>query len=499
MEKYLINPNQKLSKISKDIYGHFSEHLGRCVYEGLFVGEASKIPNINGMRCDVVNALKEIDIPVLRWPGGCFADEYHWRDGVGAASQRKKMVNTHWGGVVEDNSFGTHEYFELCRQLGCDSYINGNVGSGTVEEMNEWVEYMTFDGLSPMAELRRKNGREKPWKIKYFGVGNESWGCGGNMDPEYYGCLYKRYNTYVRDYDSKNKITRIACGANVDDYHWTQEVMKKVKHKAQGISLHYYTIPGDSWENKGSATDFTVSEYYKTLARAYRIEELISNHIAVMDCVNPQKWVKLVIDEWGTWYDVEPGTNPGFLYQQNTMRDAMVAAISLNVFNKHSDRIMMANIAQTVNVLQAMILTDAEKMLLTPTYYVFKLFKEHQSNTLLGSFITTDKINSSEADLSCPRLIESASIDENGFIYATVANISDSEEREIYCQIADRKIKAVNAQQLSGAISDKNDFDSTDRVTIKPHRLNEIYTDGFKTVLPPCSVVKFVIETDENE
>lgn len=378
MDKYLINPNHKISKINKDIYGHFAEHLGRCIYEGIYVGENSKIPNVNGMRIDVVNALKDMGIPVLRWPGGCFADEYHWKDGIGDKANRKKMINTHWGGVVEDNSFGTHEYFELCRQLGCDTYINGNVGSGSVKEMNEWVEYMTFDGVSPMAELRKQNGSEKPWKINYFGVGNESWGCGGNMDPEYYGCLYKRYNTYVRDYNSNNKIKRIACGPNVDDYHWTREVMDKVKHHAQGISLHYYTIPGDTWEHKGSATEFNTKEYYKTLAKAYRIEELINNHIAVMNSVNPQQWVNLVVDEWGTWYDVEPGTNPGFLYQQNTMRDAMVAALTLNIFNKHSDRIMMANIAQTVNVLQAMILTDAQKMVLTPTYYVFKMFKEHQ-------------------------------------------------------------------------------------------------------------------------
>ena len=335
------------------------------------------------------------------------------------------MINTHWGGVVEDNSFGTHEYFELCRQLGCDTYINGNVGSGSVKEMNEWVEYMTFDGVSPMAELRKQNGSEKPWKINYFGIGNESWGCGGNMDPEYYGCLYKRYNTYVRDYNSNNKIKRIACGPNVDDYHWTREVMDKVKHHAQGISLHYYTIPGDTWEHKGSATEFDTKEYYKTLAKAYRIEELINNHIAVMNSVNPQQWVNLVVDEWGTWYDVEPGTNPGFLYQQNTMRDAMVAALTLNIFNKHSDRIMMANIAQTVNVLQAMILTDAQKMVLTPTYYVFKMFKEHQNNMLLGSFITTDKIDSKEAKRSCPQLIESASIDENDIIYSTVVNVAD--------------------------------------------------------------------------
>lgn len=494
MAKLHIRPDVVKGHINPEIQGHFSEHLGRCIYEGLYVGENSPIPNTNGMRNDVVEALKEIHIPVLRWPGGCFADEYHWKDGIGPKENRKKMINTHWGGVVEDNSFGTHEYFELCRQLGCDTYINGNVGSGSVMEMNEWIEYMTFDGVSPMAELRKQNGSEKPWKINYFGVGNESWGCGGNMDPEYYGCLYKRYNTYVRDYNSNNKIKRIACGPNVDDYHWTREVMDKVKHHAQGISLHYYTIPGDTWEHKGSATEFDTKEYYKTLAKAYRIEELINNHIAVMNSVNPQQWVNLVVDEWGTWYDVEPGTNPGFLYQQNTMRDAMVAALTLNIFNKHSDRIMMANIAQTVNVLQSMILTDAQKMVLTPTYYVFKMFKEHQKNMLLGSFITTDKIDSKEAKRSCPQLIESASIDENDIIYSTVVNVADKKSAKIKCQIADKKVKNIKAYVLNGDIHDKNDFENTNAVEIKDFYDFRQLKDGFTATLPACSVVKFVIE-----
>lgn len=494
MEKYLINPNQKISKINKDIYGHFAEHLGRCIYDGIFVGKDSKIPNVNGMRCDVVNALKDMGIPVLRWPGGCFADEYHWKDGIGPKENRKKMINTHWGGVVEDNSFGTHEYFELCRQLGCDTYINGNVGSGTVAEMSEWVEYMTFDGVSPMAELRRKNGQDKAWKVKYFGVGNESWGCGGHMDPEYYGCLYKRYNTYVRDYNSDNKIMRIACGPNVDDYHWTKEVMDKVKHHAKGIALHYYTLPNDNWDNKGSSTEFNTNDYYRTICKAYRMEELINNHIAVMNAVNPQQWVQLVVDEWGTWYDVEPGTNPGFLYQQNTMRDAIVTALTLNIFNKHSDRIIMANIAQTVNVLQAVILTDADKMVLTPTYHVFKMYKDHQDNTLIGSYLTTDNIESKEIKRSCPQLIESASVDENGIIYSTVTNVSATKASKIKCQIADTKVKSIKAEILFGDIHSKNDFDNADSVKTVEFTDFKKHSDGFTANIPPCSVVKFIIE-----
>lgn len=494
MEKYLINPNQKIAKINKDIYGHFSEHLGRCIYEGMFVGEDSKIPNINGMRKDVVDALKEMGIPVLRWPGGCFADEYHWKDGIGEKSNRKRMINTHWGGVVEDNSFGTNEYFELCEQLGCDTYVNGNVGSGTVQEMDEWIEYMTFDGVSPMAELRKKNGREKPFNLKYFGVGNESWGCGGNMDPEYYGCLFKRYNVYVRDYNRDKHILRIACGPNVDDYHWTKEVMDKVKHHANGISLHYYTIPTGNWNHKGSATEFDTNEYNSTICKAYRMEELITNHLAMMDSINPQKWVKLIVDEWGTWYDVEPGTNPGFLYQQNTMRDAIVAGLTLNIFNKHADRLMMANIAQTVNVLQSVILTDGERMVKTPTYHVFKMYKEHQNNTLIGSYITTQELESKNDSKKFPQLIESASIDEDGTIYSTVTNTSSNKAAKIKCQIADTRVSSITAEILTGECHEKNDFDNTDNVKTVEFTDFRKLKDGFQANIPACSVVKFVIK-----
>ncbi len=494
MEKYLINPNQKISKINKDIYGHFSEHLGRCIYDGIFVGEDSKIPNVNGMRSDVVDALKQMGIPVLRWPGGCFADEYHWKDGIGPKQNRKKMINTNWGGVVEDNSFGTHEFFELCRQLGCDAYINGNVGSGSVREMSEWVEYMTFDGVSPMAQLRSENGHKEPWNVKYFGVGNESWGCGGEMDPEYYGCLFKRYNTFVRNYDSSKPILRIACGPNGGDYHWTKRVMDKVKNKADGISLHYYTVPTDNWNHKGSATDFDLNEYNSTVCKAYKMEELVTNHLKMMDSVKPDHRVKLIIDEWGTWYDVEPGTNPGFLYQQNTMRDAIVAGLTLNIFNKHADRIMMANIAQTVNVLQAVILTEGEKMVLTPTYHVFKMYKEHQGNTLVGSFITTKELYSENDNKKYPQLVESASVDENGVICSTITNTSADESAEICCQVADFNAGEIKAEILSGEIHAKNDFENGNRVTVGEFTDFTETADGFKAVIPACSVVKFLIK-----
>ena len=494
MEKYLINPNEKIATINKDIYGHFSEHLGRCIYEGIYVGEDSKIPNVNGMRCDVVNALREMGIPVLRWPGGCFADEYHWKDGIGKKSERKKMINTHWGGVVEDNSFGTHEYFELCRQLGCDTYVNANVGSGSVKEMSEWVEYMTFDGVSPMAELRKKNGSEKPFNLKYLGVGNESWGCGGNMDPEYYGCLYKQYNTFCRDYDSNKHIKRIACGPNAGDYHWTKVVTDKVKRHADALSLHYYTLPTGKWDHKGSATVFDKNEYNSTICKAYYIDELIKNHLAMMQSVQPNGNLKLIVDEWGTWYDVEPGTNPGFLYQQSTMRDAIVAALTLNIFNKHADKIIMANIAQTVNVLQSVILTDGEKMVKTPTYYVFKMYKDHQNNTLIGSYITSDIIKSNnDGNKQFPQLIESASTDKNGTIYSTITNTSSVKSAKIKCQIADTRVDSIYAEIIRGECHDKNDFENLDNVKTVEFIDYKKLKDGFTAVIPACSVVKFVI------
>ena len=323
MPHIFINTNRSLGTIDPNIYGQFSEHLGRCIYQGIYVGESAEIPNINGMRCDVVKALKALHIPVLRWPGGCFADTYHWRDGIGPQAQRKTIVNTNWGGVSEDNSFGTHEFMELTRQLGCEAYFSGNVGSGTVQEFSDWVEYCNMGGVSPMASLRRENGREAPFNVKYWGIGNEAWGCGGNMRAEYYADLCRQYSTYLRNYAPDHKIYKIASGANVDDYHWTRTVLERAGHVIDAVSLHYYTLPHQDWQHKGSATEFTESEYYTTLHKTLRMEELVENHSRIIRQFAGGRKIGLAVDEWGTWYDVEPGTNPGFLYQQNTMRDAL--------------------------------------------------------------------------------------------------------------------------------------------------------------------------------
>ncbi len=491
MSRLIVNTEKKKSRINRNIYGHFSEHLGRCIYGGIYVGEDSDIPNENGMRKDVVEALKKIKVPVLRWPGGCFADEYHWKDGIGPKENRKKMVNTHWGGVVEDNSFGTHEFLELCRQIGCEPYINGNMGSGTVQEMSEWMEYMTFDGVSPMANLRAENGHAEPWKIKYFGVGNENWGCGGNMRPSYYADEYRRYQTYVRNYGD-NRVFKIACGPNGPDYNWTEEVMKIAGRYMDGLSLHYYTVPGE-WSSKGSATEFSVSDYYNTLKKTLKMEEIITRHEEVMSRYDAEHRVGLIVDEWGAWYDVEPGTNPGFLYQQNTMRDAIVAAVNLNIFNEHSDRVVMANIAQMVNVLQSVILTEGDKMILTPTYHVFDLYKSHQDATLLDSYLETEEIGTEEYHV--PNLSVSVSEDSEGTINVTVANLSADTSYPLDCVLTGAPAeKRVTGELLTGAIGDYNDFENGEKVTpVKAENIT-VTEAGFQYEMAPCSVAHFAVK-----
>jgi alpha-L-arabinofuranosidase len=483
----VLNTDQTADTISRHIYGNFSEHLGHCIYGGLWVGENSTIPNNRGIRNDVVDALKRINIPNLRWPGGCFADEYHWMDGIGPRENRPKMVNTHWGGVVEDNSFGTHEFLDLCEQLGAEPYICGNVGSGSVEEMSKWVEYITFDGKSPMAELRRMNGRELPWKVKFWGVGNENWGCGGNMTAEFYADQYRRYATYARNYGS-NRLFKIAGGPNSNDYHWMETLMKNIPHDMlNGVSLHYYTIPG-TWEKKGSATQFTEAEYFSTIKHTLFMEELITRHSSIMDQYDPKKEVGLFVDEWGTWYDVEPGTNPGFLFQQNTLRDALVAGINLNIYNNHSDRVKGANIAQLVNVLQSIIFTDGDKMVLTPTYYVFEMYKVHQNAALIPLSFKSP-IYSWQGD-AIPAVSASASKNKAGKIHVTFTNADPHKAVELNIEIRGALPGNLSGTLLTaGELSAHNTFSGPGNVkpvTFSGAKLNR---NILTVILPAASVV----------
>lgn len=450
-----MNPDNKIATIAPEIYGHFSEHLGACIYDGIYVGEDSDIPNTRGIRNDVIQALKAINVPVLRWPGGCFADEYHWRDGIGPQESRPKRINSNWGGVTESNAFGTHEFLDLCDLVGCEPYIAINLASGTVQEAADWVEYLTSDVDTDITRLRKENGREKPWKIKYIGIGNENWGGGGNMRPEYYADEYRRYQTFCKEY-SGNKLYKVACGPNADDYNWTEGLLKNINRwHANGISLHYYTVPGD-WEHKGSSTDFTQEEFDITIKKAKHLATLIDKHLAIMDQYDPEHHIDLLVDEWGTWFDVEPGTNPGFLYQQNTMRDAIVAALSLNIFNKRCERISMANIAQVVNVLQAMILTKDEKMVLTPSYQVFQMYKGHQNASLIASSLSqTEDIIS-----------ESVSTKKDT-ILATICNTSSTEDVCLTLELEGKTLNNVQIKLLQGAMTAHNTFDAPDKVAIE--------------------------------
>lgn len=485
-----VHPEQGNQLISKHIYGHFAEHLGSCIYGGLWVGENSSIPNTQGYRTDVLEALKKLQIPNLRWPGGCFADEYHWMDGIGPQSTRPKMVNNNWGGTVEDNSFGTHEFLNLCELLNCEPYISGNVGSGTVEEMAKWVEYMTSEGDSPMANLRRKNGRSKPWKVKYFGVGNESWGCGGDMLPEYYADLFRRYGVYCRNYDG-NQLFRIASGASDYDYNWTETLMKQVGTKMHGLSLHYYTVKG--WNgSKGSATDFTPDDYYWTVGKSLEIEEVLQKHMAIMDKYDKDKKISLMVDEWGTWWDVEPGTNPGFLYQQNTLRDAFVAALTLNTFNKYPDRIHMANIAQIVNVLQSVILTQGDKMVLTPTYYIFDMYKVHQDATYLPMDILSDTKEIRGRNIP---LVNASASQKNGVTHITLANIDLDAARNVSVDISNLKITSVSGEILTAnTVNDYNTFEKPNAVKPQPFQGATIVNGKLNIKLPAKSIVVLAIK-----
>lgn len=485
--RVVINGYQPKETISRHIYGHFSEHLGRCIYDGFWVSDTSTLARKDRIRLDIVEALKKIKIPNLRWPGGCFADEYHWRDGIGPREQRPKLVNTHWGNVTEDNSFGTHEFLELCELLNTEPYICGNVGSGTVEEMNKWVEYLNFDGLTPMTELRKQNGHAAPWRVEYWGVGNENWGCGGRMTAEFYADQYRRYATFSKNYPGA-QLKKIAGGPSSDDYHWTEVLMSKVPLNLMwGISLHHYTIP-KTWRDKGSATNFDEKEYFSAMKSTLQMEDLVTKHSTIMDRYDPAKRVALVVDEWGIWTNVEPGTNPGFLYQQNSMRDALVAGTTLNIFNNHCDRVKMANLAQTINVLQSLILTKGHQYILTPTYHVFDMYKVHHDAKLLPvQFQSPDYLVDGQ---KIPAVNISASQDSLGVVHISLVNLDAKNTITIRTAINDITWKTVTGEILTSAkFTDINTFEQPNN--LKPAAFKGAKKEGNDLViaLPPISVV----------
>src|SRR5688572_15271736 len=420
-----IRADQPGSVINPNVYGQFAEHLGAGIYEGVWVGEKSNIPNTNGYRNDVIQALKDLKVPVVRWPGGCFADEYHWRDGIGPREKRPVKVNTHWGGVPETNEFGTHEFMTFAEMIGTKVYISGNVGSGSPQEMADWMEYLTSDTVSTLANERRKNGRDKPWDVHFFGIGNETWGCGGNMRPEYYADLFRQYATYVKAPRGKRpKI--VASGGHDAGTKWAEVLTTMVQRDMDAISHHYYTIPSGVWEKKGNSLGFPEGEWISTLANTLKIDEYITSNEKVLDKNDPQGKVAFFVDEWGTWYSTEPGREPGFLYQQNSLRDALVAALNFHVFHAHAKRVQMANIAQMVNVLQAMILTDGPRMTLTPTYHAFEMYIPFQGATYLPTEIQAPRYALEQ--LNVPAVTVTAARDTSGRLLLGLVNLDPKRE-----------------------------------------------------------------------
>lgn len=486
-----LKPSDEAPQISKHIYGHFAEHLGRCIYEGFYVGEDSPIPNTEGVRNDIIDALKELNIPNLRWPGGCFADTYHWKDGIGPKDERPSIVNRWWGGVVEDNSFGTHDFLNLCERLGAEPYLAANVGSGTVQEFNEWVQYVNHEKGSPMSDLRIANNREAPWNVKYWGVGNEMWGCGGHMTPEYYANIYRQYATFMTDWSNSDGLFRIASGANVDDYHWTEVMMRDIPHfLLEGVALHSYSFV--EWNKKGSSFDFDESQYFSTMQTALRMEELVTKHSEIMDKYDPDNKIALIVDEWGGWYDVMPGTNPGFLYQQNTMRDAMIAGVTLNIFNNHARRVKMANLAQTVNVLQAVILTKDEKIIKTPTYHVLNMYKVHQDAQLIPVSFVSPKYSYGGNSLDA---ISVSASKKNSKVNISITNIDATKAHKVKIDLEGLGLAKVSGQILtSDSLQDHNDFDNPGNIDVSKFKDARIRNNALILEVPAFSVIVLSLE-----
>ncbi len=475
--------------INRNIYGHFAEHLGHCIYGGIYVGDNNtKIPNKDGIRLDIVDALKKLKVPVLRWPGGCFADTYHWKDGVGPKKERPSMLNVWWGNVKEDNSFGTNEFLNMCELLGAEPYLSGNVGSGTPQELSDWVKYTTHpNGSSPMTDLRQQYGRPNPWKVQYWGLGNEAWGCGGNMKPEYYANIYRQYATFMTNWNNSDKLFRIASGASDNDYNWTEVLMRDIPlNMLDAVGVHHYSVI--NWNKKSSATGFSEEEYYTTMQRALEMEELVTRHAAIMDKYDPKKRVAMVVDEWGGWYDVEPGTNGAFLFQQNTMRDAMIAGTTLNIFNNHCDRVKMANLAQIINVLQAVILTSEEKMILTPTYHVMEMYNVHQDATMLPVSLTGTDYKMGKEKLKAVSV--SASKDKNGLTHVSLVNIDASKAQEISINIEGAAYKNVTGRILtSDKLQNYNSFENPNKIVPTAFNGASLTDKKLSLTIPPFSVV----------
>jgi len=480
-------------QIAPEIFGQFAEELGRGIEDGIWVGPGSSIPNIHGYRRDVVQALQRLHVPVVRWPGGCYADTYHWRNGIGPRDKRPVTINYSWGGVEQSNQFGTHEYFDFAELIGSKTYLSVNVGSGTPAEARDWVEYVSSPLHSTVADERRANGRDKPWKLDYVGLGNEMWGCGGDQTAEEASAIMRRFATYLQ---IGPKL--IASGASDRDYHWTEVLMRAegpyhAPSPFYGVSLHYYTVPTGNWDHKGSAIGFPESEWASTLARTRALEGMIEHHEAIMDKADPQKKVGLMVDEWGTWYDPAPGSNPAFLVQENTLRDALVAATNFHIFMRHADRVRMANIAQMVNVLQSMIRTDGPRMVLTPTYYAFLMYRPFQGATAIPVNVSTP--NYTIGSETVPAIDVTAARGADGTTYVGLINADPNQPADVSLSLPGSAQRRVTGELLTGAKMDsRNDFGQAEQVRTVPFSSARWSGGTLDVSMPAKSVVVLTIK-----
>ena len=469
-----VDASKPGAKIDRNIFGQFAEHLGHGIYEGIWVGQDSAIPNTRGIRNDVVAALRALKVPNVRWPGGCFADEYHWRKGLGPLDKRVVTINSNWGGVTEPNTFGTHEFMDFVDQIGSEAYISVNVGSGTPQEAAEWLEYLTTGQPATLAKERTANGHPAPYKVGFLGIGNESWDCGGNMTVDYYLSQLKIYSRFVRNYnpaqEGKRQMLKIAVGPGDGSTEWTESIMKAYQDRhwswdINGLSIHSYTVV--KWPPSFASVGFGEAEYSRILRSTLEMEELVTKQSAVMDKYDPEKKVAMVVDEWGAWYAPLPGTNPGFLVQQNSLRDAILASLNLNIFARHADRVRMANIAQMINVLQAMIITDKEKMVLTPTYHVFKMYLPFQDAIFVP--VTFDAGTYTHGDIRLPRLDAIAAKDASGKLWLEITNLDPEESVEIEAELAGIQVKSAAGEMLTAPEVDSvNSFGAPNAVAPKP-------------------------------
>jgi alpha-N-arabinofuranosidase len=488
--KITISLDEPIGTINPNLYGHFAEHLGNLVYDGIWVGEGSRIPNVGGIRLDVVDALKRIKPPVVRWPGGCFADDYHWQDGVGPRAARPKRVNIWWGQVIELNQFGTHEFIQFCRLIGAEPYLCGNVGSGTPRELRDWIEYCNYDGPSTLAEQRAANGSPEPFGVRYWSVGNENWGCGGNFDPEDYAIEYRRFATFMAEFGG-TPLFVVACGPCGNSAEWTRRFLAKVMGHAriQGLSAHYYC------GTAGNATEYSEDQWYQLIAQGLEMEKLLVQQRAIMDGYDPERKIGLVMDEWGTWHPPVEGRNPSFLWQQNTLRDALVAASTLDIFNRLADKLVMGNIAQAINVLQALILTEGDKMITTPTYHVYDLYQGHQGGASVRARFEAPEVSFGPADKPGRifGLDGSASV-KDGVLTLSVVNPHISEAVEAELALRGGQARSAQARVLAHAdIHAHNTFDVPTVVTpvsVPAKAQGSAWTHVF----PPASVTVLRVE-----